>query len=90
MLAQSFTFLIAALAVYRISRMLAVEEGPFKVFTTLREWPPHDSWVARGLECPLCVSFWVALPIALWCGDWLWWPALSATTVLLWKWEGKR
>ena len=88
------TFALAALAVYRLSRMIADEEGPFSVFTTLRGRFAPDTWIGRGLECIMCVSVWVSLPIALWVdggGDWaLTWLALSSVTVLIRKWEQKR
>jgi hypothetical protein len=67
----------AILAIYRIAFMVAREEGPFDVFDRLRRWAndalparashnrvtPH--WIARGLACPLCISWWLALPAAL-------------------------
>lgn len=91
---QPLTLLIAALAVYRLSRMIADEEGPFSIFQQLRgRFPPTD-WIGRGLECIMCVSFWVALPVALYIdGTWtapLTWLALSTVTVLIRKWEQKR
>ncbi len=54
-------FVIAALAVYRISHLLALEEGPFEAFATLRGRfdPDQRTWLGRGLNCPLCVSYWV-------------------------------
>lgn len=90
----ALTFLIAGLAVYRVSRMIADEEGPFMVFSKLRGLARPDTWVARGLECIMCVSVWVALPIAL-VIDWTWtapltWLALSAVTVIIRKWEHKK
>lgn len=82
---------VAALAVYRVSRMVAIEEGPFKLFTHIRSLAPAQTWVQRGLECPICISFWVALPAAWWLGgDVLTWLALSGAAVLLTKWEQKR
>jgi len=91
---QPLTVLLASLAVYRLSRMLTDEEGPFMVFTALRGIAKTDTWIGRGLECIMCMSVWVALPIALWI-DWSWdwwltWLALSGVTVLLRKWEQKR
>lgn len=93
------TFLMAALAVYRVSRMVTDEEGPWSAFTWLRSQPAPQTWLARGLECIMCVSFWVALPAALllillgYADTWLWpvvWMALSAVTVVIRKWEQKR
>ena len=86
------TLILAALAVYRISRMITDEEGPFAIFVKVRGLAKPDTWIGRGLECIMCVSFWIALPIALYIGgDWLLtWPALSAVTVIIRKWEQKR
>ena len=87
-------FILASLAVYRLSRMITDEEGPFEVFTKVRGLAPTTTWIGRGLECILCVSVWIALPFALWIdwsGDWvLTWLALSAITVVIRKWEQKR
>jgi len=88
------TFVLAALAVYRLSRMLTDEEGPFMIFTKLRGLAKPDTWVGRGLECIMCMSVWVALAVALYI-DLTWtlpltWLALSSVTVLIRKWEQKR
>lgn len=91
--------IIAALAVYRLSRMVSDEEGPWMLFTKLRGLAKPDTWVGRGMECIMCVSFWVALPATIALAmlgyiDILAWPfvwlALSAVTVLLRKWEQKK
>lgn len=91
---QPMIFLLACLAVYRLSRMLSDEEGPFEVFTTIRTLGKPETWIGRGLACIICLSVWIALPFALWIdysGDWvLTWLALSGVTVLLRKWENKR
>lgn len=72
--------LLAAFAVYRLAFMIAREEGPFDVFDRLRtraarlpvefqsgefanRTRPH--WIQRGLGCPLCISWWLALPAAM-------------------------
>lgn len=43
--------------------MIALEEGPLSIFAILREKvdPLQSSWLGRGLNCPLCVSFWVGI-----------------------------
>lgn len=59
-------YLLAALAVYRISRMIVLEEGPFGAFAWLQEkTKKQDNWIERGLACPLCISFWLSLVAAL-------------------------
>lgn len=57
--------ILAVLATYRLARMLALEDGPADVFANLRNRFDGDSWLARGLRCPLCLGFWIALCVAL-------------------------
>lgn len=84
--------LLAALAVYRLASMIAYEDGPWDIFVRLRtrvyqRWA--GTWLARGSDCPLCISFWLAWPIALllpWRGLGMYCLtalALSAVTVLI-------
>jgi hypothetical protein len=56
---------LAILATYRVARMLALEEGPFALFDRWRNLFLNDTWVGRGVRCPLCIGFWLALPAAL-------------------------
>lgn len=58
-------FALAVLATYRVSHMITREDGPFDVFSQMREAIGQDSWVGRGLHCVLCVSFWLSL-LAAW------------------------
>lgn len=60
------TLAIAALATYRVVRLVAVEEGPFALMLKLRGAldPDQKTWIGRGLACPWCISFWVA-PVLL-------------------------
>lgn len=54
--------ILAAFAIYRLARMLALEEGPFRWFAWIQErTEKQDTWVKRGLHCPACLSFWFAL-----------------------------
>lgn len=52
---------VAALAVYRVARMLSLEEGPFELFARVRGLldPNQRTWLGRGVNCPLCLSFWL-------------------------------
>lgn len=56
---------IAIFAVYRVSRMLTLEEGPFELCTRLRNLYQVDNWFGRGLRCPLCIGFWLSLTAAI-------------------------
>ena len=61
--------IIAALATYRIVRLVIGEEGPFGLAQKLRNVadPDQRSWVGRGLNCPWCISFWIG-PVAVCAG----------------------
>lgn len=56
---------ISALAAYRVARMVALEDGPFDCFSRFRarfdkpKGVPR-TWVGRGIECPLCVGFYIS------------------------------
>lgn len=62
---------IAALASYRVGRMLATETGPFDLFGKWRGWvftwqakkhgPKTKTWITEGVECPLCVGFYISV-----------------------------
>ena len=63
--------LLAALAVYRLARMISLEDGPLDIFVDFRTWVGvYDysenglpgSMAARLFSCPLCVGVWLAFP----------------------------
>jgi hypothetical protein len=61
---DALAFLILSLAVWRISRMATMEDGPFDVLSRIRERigvHKQETWVHRGLACVACVSFWIGL-----------------------------
>lgn len=53
--------ILAAFATYRIGIMVSREKGPFECFQWLRDRFMGNNWVAEGIRCFYCVSFWVAL-----------------------------
>lgn len=57
--------ILATLASYRIARILATEEGPFGLFVAIRERfdPEQNTWLGRGLNCSLCIGFWVSFVV---------------------------
>ncbi len=71
--------------------MFAIEDGPKDIFYRLRiragvfvtETPSGPVWASEGflgsvLSCPLCLSVWVAIPFAIWLGNFTWY------TLVLW------
>ena len=59
-----FALLLVVFGVYRIARMLALEDGPFALFSHWRGFIfEHfgNGWVNEGFNCPLCISFWLSI-----------------------------
>ena len=86
---------LAILATYRVALMLATEEGAFGLFVFVREHidPEQTTWLGRGLNCPLCIGFWLALacacllPFVSWQMFVLNWLGIAGGAVLLIKWS---
>jgi len=79
------SFVLASLSVWRISHLLALEDGPFDLIVRLRV---RLGDAGRVLDCFHCVSLWVAAPMALFVGPtaqnwWCVWLALSGAAGLL-------
>lgn len=82
-----FYFIVAALAVWRLTHLLAKEDGPFDVIFLLRK-NIRQPFFAKLVDCFYCLSIWIALPFGIWLGlDWLTkiitWFALSGAACLL-------
>lgn len=85
--------LIAVLAVWRLTHLLAAEDGPWDLLVRLRRLVGEGFW-GELLDCFYCLSLWVAAPVAWWIGDdWaqrvLLWPALSGGAILLERLTGR-
>jgi hypothetical protein len=60
---------LAALACWRLTHLIAAEDGPFDLVLRLRR-RLGDGVLGRLMDCPYCVSVWVAMPLApLLCTD---------------------
>ena len=75
--------ILVALAVYRIATDLAWETGPFGIYAAMRGFAMvhGPQWIAEGIVCPVCWSFWIALPL-LWYGPLEWLAAAGAAAFL--------
>jgi hypothetical protein len=58
-----FAFILAVLATWRLSHLLASEDGPGDVVFHLRRYLA-TSFFGRLMDCFGCVSLWVAGPLA--------------------------
>ena len=59
-----FRFVLAVLATWRITHLLAREDGPFDVIFRFRNWLGEGS-AARLIDCFQCLSIWIAAPVTL-------------------------
>lgn len=80
-------FTLSALVVYRLSILLAREDGPWQMFRRVRVAGGASSF-GRLVSCVNCLSVWISLPLAFFVGtSWVerlisWW-ALSGAAVLM-------
>src|SRR2546430_11578163 len=63
-----FEFVLAVLAVWRLTHLLVAEDGPFQAIAWLRRTAGHGFWGSL-LDCFYCLSLWIAVPFALWLRD---------------------
>ena len=82
-----WNFVVAVLATWRITHLLAEEDGPADLVVRFRKLL-GDSFVGKMMDCFYCLSVWIAAPAALfitrrpleWFMNWL---ALSGGACLL-------
>lgn len=82
-----FRFLLAVLATWRVTHLLASEDGPGDLIVDLRV-KLGQSWVGKLLDCFYCLSLWMAAPAALFVArdpvEWIFaWLATSGGACLL-------
>ena len=82
-----YWLVLGALAVWRITHLLAEEDGPWDLVLRLRKAVGNGFW-GHLMDCFNCISLWVALPLAFgisngWRERLLLWPALSGAAILL-------
>ena len=80
-------FVLAVLATWRVTHLLAYEDGPADVVFRARRWL-GDGFIGSLMDCFNCMSIWVAAPLALFVStnplNWLVsWLALSGGACLL-------
>jgi Protein of unknown function (DUF1360) len=82
-----FRLTLMVLATWRLTHLIAAEDGPGDVIATIRE-RLGNSFLGKLMDCFYCLSLWIAAPMALcftthW-KEWLMlWLALSGAACLL-------
>ena len=64
----SFRLVVAILAVWRVSHLIAREDGPFDVIIKIRA-SLGNGMLGRLMDCPHCLGLWIAAPFGWWVGS---------------------
>ncbi len=79
-------FIVFSFAVYRVSTDIAWMSGPFHLFEIIRGTVMvkfgFAHWITEGVNCPICLSFWVASPLIYTHGI-AWWLAVAGAAGFL-------
>jgi hypothetical protein len=85
-----YWLVLAVLAVWRVTRLLVAEDGPFRLFVRWRTQArvSFGKFWGELFNCFYCLSLWVAAPLAwllgsVWTEKLVLWPALSGAAILL-------
>jgi Protein of unknown function (DUF1360) len=72
-------FALATLSTWRVTHLLAGEDGPFELLAKFRGLL-GQGWMGRAMDCFYCLSVWVSAPFALLVASDLcsWWFVLLA------------
>lgn len=84
---KAYTVVLGSLAVWRVTHLFNVEDGPFDLIVRLRRFAGAGV-LGKLLDCFYCLSLWMAIPFALLLEDTpgqrvLLWLALSGAASLL-------
>jgi hypothetical protein len=84
-----YRLVLGCLGVWRITHLLAAEDGPWDLIVRLRRTAGSGFW-GKLMDCFECLSLWVAAPFAAvlgssWLERGLFWLSFSAVTILLEK-----
>lgn len=68
-------FIIAALATYRLTRLIHKEDGPFDIAARFRTWagikfdeysnPYSTGQLSAAINCPYCLSVWIGIGVTI-------------------------
>lgn len=58
-----FRFAVSALAVWRLTHLLAAEDGPWNVIVWARRKLGTSIW-GKLMDCFYCLSIWISIPFA--------------------------
>lgn len=63
MKADFVQFFVLWVATFGVSYTMSSLHGPFGLCEQMRDWVKKQTtepWILKGIECPICLSFWVS------------------------------
>jgi hypothetical protein len=87
-----FILIISSLAVFRLSELVAYDEGPFEIFKRIRNLFRHGSQIDKMLECIYCNGIWWSLLLTIFLSGihvievWafpLWWLGIAGGAIVV-------
>lgn len=63
-----YYLIMGILAVWRITFLLSMEDGPFEILHLIRE-KAGTGFLGSLLNCFFCLSIWIAIPFGIWLGE---------------------
>jgi hypothetical protein len=60
-----FRFVVASLAVWRLTHLIVEEDGPWDIVVRVRQ-RLGESFFGQLMDCFYCTSVWVSVPFAFW------------------------
>lgn len=84
---QLYWLVLGVLSVWRVTHLLAAEDGPWSFIAKLRQ-SIGNGFLGKLLDCFYCLSLWISVPFAAWIGkSWkeriFLWLGFSAGAILL-------
>lgn len=86
---EPFSYLLCWLITVAFAFSFAITPGPFAAFERVRDKVimrfGETSWQAEGVKCPICLSFYIAVPVTLFIGGGvlMWLSAVGFVTVVM-------
>ena len=82
--------LLSSLGAWRVSHLIAREDGPFDAIVALRR-AAGTGMLGRLMDCPYCLSLWTAAPFAAsmaesWLNGVFLWLAIAGAVCLIQRW----
>ena len=84
-----FDYVLAWLMTFGIAFSVAITKGPVGLFELFREYVrlkfSESEWIVDGVNCPICLSFWVSavLTLALGGGVTMWLSSFGFTCLVV-------